>query len=84
MNITAEIHLQDYDEENLFSDHAALGAGKNFPPEFLNLIHQKNFEGPVVFELPQVDTKKSIKYIRENAPQVKIPDIKDQSFYKRN
>jgi len=80
----AEIHLQDYDDESLFSDHAALGAGKNFPPEFLNLIHQKNFKGPVVFELPQVDTIKSIEYIRKNAPQVKIPEIKDQPFYKRN
>jgi hypothetical protein len=48
------------------------------------LIHQKNFDGPVVFELPQNDTIKSIKYIRENAPQVKIPEIKDQPFYKRN
>ena len=84
LDITAEIHLQDYDDENLFSDHAALGAGKNFPPEFLNIIHQKNFDGPVVFELPQNDTIKSIKYIRENAPQVKIPEIKDQPFYKSN
>jgi len=32
--------------------------------------------------LPQKDTITSIKYIRENAPQVKIPEIKDQPFYK--
>lgn len=78
---TAEIHLQDYDDENLFSDHSALGTGKNFPPEFLNLIYQKNFDGPVVFELTKDETIKSIEYVRKKAPQIKIPDIKDQSFY---
>jgi len=83
LDLTAEIHLQDFNGDNPLSDHAALGTGE-FPPEFLNILHQKNFEGPVVFELPQVDTIRSIKYIRENAPQVKIPDIKDQPFYKRN
>jgi len=81
LDITAEIHLQDFNDENLFSDHSALGTGKNFPPEFLNMIHQKNFDGPVVFELTKDETIKSIKYIRKNAPQVKIPDIKDQPFY---
>lgn len=81
LDITAEIHLQDYNDENLFSDHSALGTGKNFPPEFLNLIFQKNFDGPVVFELTKDETIKSIKYIREKAPQIQIPDIKDQSFY---
>ena len=81
LDITAEIHLQDYADENLFSDHNALGTGKNFPPEFLNLIHQKNFDGPVVFELTKDETIKSIEYIRKNAPQIKIQDIKDQPFY---
>ena len=78
---TAEIHLQDYNEENLFSDHSALGTGKNFPPEFLNLIHQKRFDGPVVFELTKDETIESINYIKKNAPQIKIPEIKEQSFY---
>jgi len=78
---TAEIHLQDYNDESLFSDHSALGTGKNFPPEFLNLIYQKNFDGPVVFELTKDETIQSIKYIREKAPQIQIPNIKDQSFY---
>jgi sugar phosphate isomerase/epimerase len=81
LDITAEIHLQDFDDENLFSDHSALGTGKNFPPEFLNLIHQKSFDGPVVFELTKDETIKSIKYIKENAPQIKIPEITDQPFY---
>ena len=82
LDITAEIHLQDFDGENPLSDHTALGNG-TFPPEFLNLIHKKNFGGPVVFELPKDDVIQSIKYIRKNSPQVKIPDIKDQSFLER-
>jgi sugar phosphate isomerase/epimerase len=81
LNITAEIHLQDFNDENLFSDHSALGTGRNFPSEFLNLIHQKSFDGPIVFELTKDETIKSIKYIKENAPQIKIPEIKDQPFY---
>ena len=80
LDITAEIHLQDFDGENPLSDHTALGNG-TFPPEFLNLIHKKNFGGPVVFELPKDDVIQSIKYIRKNAPQIKIPEIKDQPFY---
>ena len=80
LDITAEIHLQDYNAENLFSDHSALGTGQ-FPKEFLNLIHQKKFKGPVVFELPKDDAIESIKYIRKNAPQIEIPEIVDQPFY---
>ncbi|MFX0073837.1 MAG: cobamide remodeling phosphodiesterase CbiR [Candidatus Hermodarchaeota archaeon] len=78
---TAEIHLQDYNDESLFSDHSALGTGKNFPPEFLNLIYRKRFDGPVVFELTQDETIESINYIKKYAPQIKIPEIKDQPFY---
>ncbi|MFW9949086.1 MAG: cobamide remodeling phosphodiesterase CbiR [Candidatus Thorarchaeota archaeon] len=81
LDITAEIHLQDFNDENLFSDHSALGTGKNFPPNFLNLLHHKNFNGPVVFELTKDETIESIKYIREKAPQIRIPEIKDQPFY---
>jgi sugar phosphate isomerase/epimerase len=81
LDITAEIHLQDYADDNPFSDHCALGTGKNFPPEFLNFLHRQKFDGPVVFELPKDDTIKSIKYIRKNTSQVKLPDIKDQPFY---
>jgi len=81
LDIAAEIHLQDYTDENPSSDHSALGTGKNFPPDFLNMIHRKNFEGPVVFELTQGETIQSINYIRKNAPQIKLPNIKDQPFY---
>ena len=81
LDITAEIHLQDYNDESLFSDHSALGTGKNFPSEFLNIVHQKNFDGPIVFELTKDETIESIKYIRKNSPQIKVPTINDQPFY---
>ncbi|MHA2287417.1 MAG: cobamide remodeling phosphodiesterase CbiR [Promethearchaeota archaeon] len=78
---TIEIHLQDYNDESLFSDHSALGTGKNFPPEFLNLIYRKHFDGPVVFELTKDETIESIEYVKRNAPQINIPKVKDQPFY---
>ena len=81
LEITAEVHLQDFDDENLFSDHAALGTGKNFPPELLNFIHKKDFKGPIVFELPKDETIKSIKYIREKNPEIMVPKVIDQPFY---
>ena len=80
-DITGEIHLQDYDDESLLSDHCALGTGKNFPPEFLNLIHQKDFKGPIVFELSREDIMTSIEYIKKKAPLIEIPNIKNQPFY---
>ena len=75
-DITGEIHLQDYVDDNLYADHGALGMGKNFPPEFLKLIYQKDFKGPVVFELPRKDIITSIEYIKNKAPQIKVPNIK--------
>ncbi len=80
LDITAEIHLQDYTEKGII-DHGALGTGKNFPTEFLNLLHQRNFTGPVVFELPRSEALKSIEYIKKFAPQIELPNIKDQPFY---
>jgi sugar phosphate isomerase/epimerase len=80
-DIIGEIHLQDYTDENVLADHCALGKGKNFPPEFLNLIYQKDFKGPIVFELPRKDILASIEYIRNNAPQIEVPNIKNLSLY---
>lgn len=80
LDITGEIHLQDYSEKGLI-DHGALGTGKNFPPEFLNLLHQRDFSGPVVFELPRSEALKSIEYIKKFAPQIDLPNIKDLPFY---
>ncbi|MFX1357432.1 MAG: TIM barrel protein [Promethearchaeota archaeon] len=82
LDITSEIHLQDHDENNKISDHSALGTGKKFPPEFLELIHSNNFKGPIVFELPKQDTLLSLEYIKKNTPQIKVPDIKDKYFNK--
>ena len=80
LELTGEIHLQDYNADNLLSDHCALGTGSNFPPEFLNLIHRKNFEGPIVFELPKKDIIASLEYIKKYAPQIKIPNIENHYF----
>jgi sugar phosphate isomerase/epimerase len=80
LELTGEIHLQDYNDDNLLSDHCALGTGSNFPPEFLNLIHRKNFEGPIVFELPKKDIIASLEYIKKYAPQIKIPNIDNHYF----
>jgi len=80
LDIAAEIHLQDYLKKGLV-DHGALGTGKNFPPEFLNLLHQRNFTGPIVFELPRSEALKSIEYIKKFAPQIDLPNIKDLPFY---
>ena len=75
-----EIHLQDYNNKADI-EHGALGTGKNFPPEFLRLLEQKNFTGPVVFELPWNDALKSIEYIKKFAPKIKLPEIKDDLIY---
>jgi len=80
-DIIGEIHLQDYTDEIVNADHCALGKGKNFPPEFLNLIYQKDFKGPIVFELPRKDIITSIEYIRNNVPQIEVPNIKNLSLY---
>jgi len=81
LDITSEIHLQDHDENNKLSDHSALGTGKSFPPEFLELIRLKNFDGPIVFELPKGDILLSLEYIKKNAPQIIIPDIREKYLY---
>ncbi len=75
LDITGEIHLQDYVDDNLYADHGALGKGKKFPPEFLNLIYQMDFKGPIVFELPRKDIIASIKYIKHHAPQIEVLNI---------
>ena len=80
LEITAEIHLQDYYEKGLV-DHGALGTGKNFPSAFLKLLHKRNFAGPIVFELPRSEALKSIEYIKKFVPQIDLPNIKNQPFY---
>jgi len=75
LDITGEIHLQDYVDDNLYADHGALGKGKKFPPEFLNLIYQMDFKGPIVFEFPKKEIITSIKYIKHHAPQIKVLNL---------
>ena len=75
LNITSEIHLQDFNEIG-DADHGALGTGKNFPIEFLKIIHEYDFKGPVVFELPFEKAYKSVQFIKEKAPYVELPVIR--------
>ncbi len=74
LDITCEIHLQDYSEEG-FADHNALGRGE-FPKEVLKIIHEQNFEGPIVFELTHEQAVESLEYIKKHAPEIEVPTIK--------
>ncbi|MHA2391806.1 MAG: TIM barrel protein [Promethearchaeota archaeon] len=80
LDITGEIHLQDYSDE-LMSDHAVLGTGKNFPLDFFEIIDETKFDGPIVFELNREDAFMSVKYIKKYAPYIKIPEIKNKDFF---
>jgi len=75
LDLTSEIHLQDFNEGE-GDDHTALGTGKNFPIEFLKIIHEYDFKGPVVFELPFEMAYKSIQFIKERVPDIELPVIK--------
>jgi len=75
LDIISEIHLQDF-ASGLGADHAALGAGKGFPPKFLNVIHEYGFKGPIVFELTFEQAKESLEFIKKNNPNIEIPNIK--------
>ena len=75
LDITSEIHLQDYSEGG-DADHAALGAGKNFPIEFLKIIHEYDFKGPVVFELSFEKAYESVQFIKQKTPEINLPEIK--------
>ena len=74
LNITKEIHLQDY-KSGYVREHCPLGMGNNFPPKFLKLLNQEEFEGPVVFELLHDEVIISCKYIRKFIPELQIPNI---------
>ena len=76
LDITNEIHLQDFNDGG-GADHAALGAGKNFPVKFLKTLHEYDFKGPIVFELTFEEAKKSIEFIKSQVPEIKVPEIKN-------
>ena len=73
LDITSEIHLQDYAAIE-GTDHAPLGT--NFPLEFLKIINKRNFEGPIVFELTFEQAHESIEFIKNNLPEINVPKIK--------
>lgn len=73
--LTSEIHLQDFNERG-DADHGALGTGKNFPIEFLKIINEYDFKGPVVFELPFEKAYESVQFIKEKTPYIELPVIK--------
>ena len=75
LDIISEIHLQDF-ASGLGADHAALGAGKGFPPKFLDIVHEYGFKGPIVFELTFDQAKESLNFIKKNNPDIVVPDIK--------
>ena len=75
LDLTSEIHLQDFNKGG-DADHGALGTGKNFPIEFLKIIHEYDFKGPVVFELPFEMAYKSIQFIKQKTPEIDLPVIK--------
>jgi sugar phosphate isomerase/epimerase len=76
LDITSEIHLQDYSDKYSSPDHVALGRGNSFPIKFLKLIHEYDFKGPVVFELGLNQAIESFEFIKKHAPEIKIPEIK--------
>ena len=75
LDVTSEIHLQDFNEEG-DADHGALGTGKNFPIEFLKIINEYDFKGPIVFELPFEKAFESVQFIKEKTPYIELPVIK--------
>ncbi|MFX0070181.1 MAG: TIM barrel protein [Candidatus Hermodarchaeota archaeon] len=76
LDITSEIHLQDYSDNFSPPDHVALGRGRNFPVEFLKIINDYDFKGPVVFELGLEQAYESIQFIKANVPEIKVPNIR--------
>jgi len=74
LDITSEIHLQDFNAGG-GADHAALGTGK-FPFEFLKIVQEFDFKGPINFELTFAQAKQSLGFIKKHLPEIKLPTIK--------
>ena len=75
LDITSEIHLQDYSDDYPSPDHVALGRGKDFPIEFLRIINKYNFKGPIVFELGYKQAIESLEFIKKHTPEIKVPVV---------
>jgi len=79
LDITSEIHLQDYSDDYPSPDHVALGRGTTFPIKFLKMIHEFDFKGPIVFELGLNQVFESLEYIKKHVPEIIVPEIKKSS-----
>ena len=77
LRITREIHLQDY-KEGYIREHSPLGTGDAFPPKFLKFINENHFDGPVVFELLHEEVLQSLEYIKNNVPEIQLPNIRNK------
>jgi sugar phosphate isomerase/epimerase len=75
LDITNEIHLQDYSENYPSPDHVALGRGDKFPVKFLKMIHEYDFQGPIVFEIGLNQVIESFEFIRKHVPEIQLPEI---------
>ncbi|MFX0138962.1 MAG: cobamide remodeling phosphodiesterase CbiR, partial [Candidatus Hodarchaeota archaeon] len=77
LDITGEFHLHDgfslpnKSEGKTIGDHLTLGEGQ-LPIEFLRFIYEKDFQGPIVFELSFEQAKKSIEFIKKQIPEIEI------------
>ena len=73
-----EIHLHDGDLQRLegrrfpYNDHKTLGQGDLPIVEFLTILEERGFEGPIIFELNREDALESLKVIRKLLPDFLI------------
>jgi sugar phosphate isomerase/epimerase len=74
----SEIHLHDGDLRRVegrrfpYNDHKALGHGDLPIVEFLKILDERGFEGPIIFELNREDALESLKVIRKLLPDFPI------------
>jgi len=69
-HLLSVIHLQEYDFNNIMSDHAALGNANQISAEFFEFLNTQKYTGPLVFELPDNDIRKSCDYIKNIYPNL--------------
>ena len=75
-DILGEIHLQEFRPNSPMDDHAPLGESGQIGADFFNLLIERKFSGPVVFELPYPGIKSSVEYIRKICPEIRgLPRI---------
>ena len=60
--------MQEYSNKNPMSDHAALGTTGEITTEFFEILNNRNFLGPLVFELEDQEIRDSCKQIRKIYP----------------